>query len=126
METLYALGGSATAAAWMKACLWKTTVFDFERTVIAPLTLDRHIHERSELRILTDGGMVRIGQMEAPVVPAGVVAGQRYVAPVRALSARHVVRVRPLREGSLDYRNIPSRFGDQRVAHSAKAVVADA
>jgi hypothetical protein len=116
MQTLCALGGSASAATWMKAGLWKTTVFDFDRTVIAPLTLDKHIHERNDLHILTDGGMVHIGEMEPPVAPVGVVAGPRCAPPIRPLSSQHLVRVRSMRVGSFDYRNVPSRHGDQLVA----------
>lgn len=116
METLYTLGGSASAAAWMKACLWKTSIFEFDRVVITPLTVERHIFERDEVYFLTDGGMMHIGEIEPPVAPVGIMAGPRYVPPIRALSSQHLVRVRLMREGSFDYRNVPSRHGDQFVA----------
>lgn len=124
MQTLYAMGGSASAAAWMKACMWKTTVFDFERTVIAPLTLDKHIHERNELHVLTDGGMVHIGEMEPPVAPVGIVAGPRCAPPIRPLSSQHLVRVRLMRAGSFDYRDIPSLHGSARVVFRSGLKVA--
>jgi hypothetical protein len=39
----------------------------------------------------------------------------------RPLSERNRARVSVLREGALDYQNIPSRIGDQLVPHKAKA-----
>ena len=39
----------------------------------------------------------------------------------RPLSERNRARVRVLREGALDYQDIPSRIGDQSIPHKAKA-----
>lgn len=52
-------------------------------------------------------------------VEQGIATG-RYVAPVRPLAECHRARLPVLREGALDYRDIPSRMGDVLVPHGAK------
>jgi hypothetical protein len=124
IEALHALGGSSHVAAWMKASNWGESTAEFERQVVGALSRARHIFIRGNQCVITDGGKAHIGAAaEAyaePSTPA-LPAPSRYIAPKAELSARYKVRLEPMRDGAFDYRNIPSRMGDQLIPHGSKA-----
>lgn len=82
---------------------------------------------RRGLCVLSDEGLVWLGVV-AEVVPRAEpeAAPTRYIPPMRPLSAKHLVNVRSMREGAFDYRGIPSRHGDERVAFQTSLNVAGA
>jgi hypothetical protein len=126
LEALHALGGSSYVTAWLKATDWCESTAEFERQVVGALTRARHIFSRNNQYVITDGGKARIGALPEAYetsAPAAPVA-PRYVAPKADLSARHKVRLQPMREGAFDYLSIPSLYGSTRVDHKTSLTIA--
>lgn len=87
---------------------------EFDCLVLTSLSRFGFIVEIDGTLAITPAG---IRYMQPPVVesgPAPEVVAPRYVAPMRTLAPR--VRLTVIREGMFDYRNVPSRHGDQRIA----------
>lgn len=124
LEVLHSIGGHATASTWMDNVKWTLmvraqSVWD---NVVASLLNTRLIYQRANVYIVSDDGLAWLGiAADAPPLEARPVAGPRYAPSDRPLSAKHIPDVRMMREGAFDYRDIPSRIGDQYVAHGTKA-----
>jgi hypothetical protein len=82
------------------------------------------VYERATIYLITDEGLEHLGiAVDAPPKPAPVIVGPRYVAPMRTLSRKNLPNVRLQREGSFDYRDIPSRHGDVHVGFKSSLAV---
>jgi hypothetical protein len=116
---LYALTGVATTLEWRKAMSWRQPAGAFDTAVIIPLTQHDMIFRRGDNWRITDAGCRAIGI--DPDVSCG--GGQAVPPPAPPamysppLSRPSPFKAIPFREGSLDYRDIPSRHGDQTIPH---------
>lgn len=121
VRKLLQLGGRADLNAWMNSIAWTGTITSFERDIVNSLTRCHVVRIEAGQYVLTQRGYDYAGpRVGAATSTAGQVAGPRH-APVKSvLSARHSARAGLVREGALDYAQIPSRYGSQRVAHKAK------
>jgi hypothetical protein len=86
--------------------------------IVQSLISNGMVFQRRQLFILSDDGLAWLGvavdfvpRAEPLKVPA------RYVPPMRPLSRRNMPRLDLVREGSLDFRDIPSRMGDTLIPH---------
>lgn len=115
------LGGRAGLHGWMNAITWTRPITAFEREIVNSLMRCHVVRREAGDFVVTEKGWDFVGRStEAKVAPAGQVAGPRYAPSKAPLSARHMARAGLVREGALDYAQIPSRYGSQRVAHKAK------
>lgn len=118
---LVQLGGRAGLHGWMNAIAWTRPITAFEREIINSLMRCHVVRREAGDYVVTRKGWDFCGRSnQAKEAPAGQVAGPRYVPSKAPLSARHMARAGLVREGALDYAQIPSRYGSQRVAHKAK------
>ena len=121
VRKLLQLGGRADLNDWMRAISWSGTITSFERDIVNSLTRCHVVRIEAGQYVVTQRGREYAGPAAATSTStAGQVAGPRYVPSKAPLSARHMVRAGLVREGALDYAQIPSRYGSQRVAHKAK------
>ncbi len=126
LQKLHAIGGQASALEWTRAAGWTEGLVEFEIKIIRVLTKHNHVFKRGDVCILTDGGMEHIGASASVEPYIGLVAGPGYVAPMRTLSARYRPRLLSTRDGALDYRDIPSRHGDQLIEYGTGLNIAGA
>lgn len=118
---LVQLDGRAGLQGWMNAMMWTRPITTFEREIINSLMRCHVVCREAGDYVVTQKGWDFVGRpTQAQVAPAGQVAGPRYAPSKAPLSARHMARAGLVREGALDYAQIPSRYGSQRVAHKAK------
>ncbi|PJC99180.1 hypothetical protein GQ37_008120 [Janthinobacterium sp. BJB1] len=118
---LVQLGGRAGLPGWMNAIAWTRPITAFEREIINSLMRCHVVRREAGDYVVTQKGWDFVGRSnQAKEVLAGQVAGPRYAPSKAPLSARHMARAGLVREGALDYAQIPSRYGSQRVAHKAK------
>jgi hypothetical protein len=116
---LFALTGVATTLEWRKAMNWRQPAAAFDHAVIIPLTQHGMIFRRGDNWRITDEGCRAIG------IDPDVSCGAGQVVPPPAppvmynapLSRPSLFRTIPIREGALDYRDIPSRQGNQSIPH---------
>ena len=121
VRKLLQLGGRADLNGWMRAIGWSGTITSFERDIVNSLTRCNVVRIEAGQYVVTQRGREYAGPSAAAATStAGQVAGPRYVPSKEPLSARHMARAGLVREGALDYAQIPSRYGSQRVAHKAK------
>lgn len=127
LTALHRAGGTASQMQWMRAADSRTSAERFEIDVVYYLVNSGMVAVRGSVYAITPAGLAWLGrELQDDVQPSAPaqVAGPRYVADRRPLSARHMVRAGLVREGALAYADIPSRYGDQRVAHLAKVPTA--
>lgn len=118
---LVQLGGRAGLHGWMNAIAWTRPITAFEREIVNSLMRCHVVRRETGDYVVTEKGWDFVGRStQVKVALAGQVAGPRYAPPKVPLSARHMARAGLVREGALDYAQIPSRYGSQRVAHKAK------
>lgn len=120
LQGLHSIGGQADGPTWLQLIKWpgdrQPRRNDWDVMVHSLLSTGL-IYKRGDVHIVTDEGLQYLGiPVDAPARPAPVIVGPRYVAPMRPLSTRHRPDLRMMREGALDYREIPSRHGEQAVA----------
>ena len=121
VRKLLQLGGRADLNDWMRAIGWIGTITSFERDIVNSLTRCHVVRIEAGQYAITQRGRDYAGPVVGAVTStAGQVAGPRHVSSKVPLSARHSARAGLVREGALDYAQIPSRYGSQRVAHKAK------
>jgi hypothetical protein len=116
---LFALAGVATALEWRKAMKWRQPSGAFDHAVLIPLVEHGMIFRRGDTYRITDIGCEAIG------IDPNVTCGAGEVVPPPASPAAHrpalsrgsLFGAIPFRDGSLDYRDIPSRHGDQSIPH---------
>ncbi len=119
LRKLFALGGIATMLEWRAALKWRETIRAFDQDVIFVLVQHELIYRRRENWHITDLGKQAIGI--DPLATCG--AGDLVPAPVipilsaAPLSRPSLSKSIPFRPGSMDYRDIPSRHGDQSIPH---------
>lgn len=118
---LVQLGGRAGLHGWMNVISWTRPITAFEREIVNSLMRCHVVRREAGDYVVTQKGWDFVGRpTQDKVAPAGQVAGPRYAPSKAPLSARHMARAGLVREGALDYAQIPSRYGSQRVAHKAK------
>ena len=115
LVALHKAGGQADVDDFMKAASWVESAGQFERQVVKPLAHWRLVAVRGSMLVLTDSGLAFLGATGAVAVPELVITPATYVPPMRTLSACYRSPVRIVRDGAFDYRDIPSRHGDERV-----------
>ena len=121
VRKLLQLGGRAELTTWMHAVSWSGTITSFERDIVNSLTRCHVVRIEAGQYAVTQRGRDYAGPaVGAATSTAGQVAGPRHVPSRAPLSVRHSARAGLVREGALDYAQIPSRYGSQRVAHKAK------
>ena len=113
-------GGSADTEAWMKAFDY-TSMAEFDRLVVMPLLRFRLIRRTGAGVVLADRGLTFLADAGVVQLPELVITPATYVPPMRPLSPRNMPRLAVMRPGALDYLDIPSRFGDERIPHGVKA-----
>jgi hypothetical protein len=113
---LQRMGGKASPADLMTQLVWDGSLARFQKLIIKPLEHERLVMRRDDLVTLTSRGATFL----APSTAAP--AASAYVAPHRPLQARPRPAALSLRPGATDYRSIPSRIGEQIIAHGEKAV----
>lgn len=118
VRKLLQLGGRAGLNDWMRAMDWNGTISSFERGIINSLTRSHVVRIDAGQYVVTQRGLDYAGPVVG-VAPstAGQVAGVRAAPAKRPLSATNMPRLALARPGSFDYASIPSRMGNQRVAH---------
>jgi len=115
------LGGRAGLHGWMNAIAWTRPITAFEREIVNSLMRCHIVRREAGDYVVTEKGWDFVGRATATkAAPAGQVAGPRHAPSKAPLSARHMARAGLVREGALEYAQIPSRYGSQRVAHKAK------
>jgi hypothetical protein len=125
LAQLYKDGGQATHANWMRSTSWSGAVAQFDRVVVDALVGHGLVFKRDDLYLLADLGAEYLGiAPDAPPLPAPVIVAASYVAPQRELSPCNRPRVRIMREGAFDYRDIPSLQGSQRTPFQTSLKVA--
>ena len=104
---------------------WPSSVrVEWDR-IVQNLIDTRLVFQRDGAFAITEDGLDWIGVAhDAPRREKPVLAGPRYVAPIRPLSTRNMPAVRVMREGAFDYRNIPSLQGSARVEFQSSLRVA--
>lgn len=115
---LHSIAGKATRGEWMVALKWKFSTAAFNEEVLFLLENQSLIFCRDSVYTITDAGCALIGIV--PDAPGGLPplpAASRDAPIMRPLSRRHMPRMDLAREGSLDYRDIPSRIGDKLISH---------
>lgn len=121
VRKLLQLGGRADLNDWMRAIGWIGTITSFERDIVNSLTRCHVVRIEAGQYAVTQRGRDYAGPVVGTATStAGQVAGPRHVPSKALLSDRHSARAGLVREGALDYAQIPSRYGSQRVAHKAK------
>lgn len=119
LQILQSLHGQAGLSEWSDAVKRARAVAPDQWDVTVQRLINTGmVFQRRQLYIVSDDGLAWLGgavdlvpRAEPLQVPA------RYVPPMRPLSRRNMPRIDLAREGSLDYRDIPSRFGDTLVPH---------
>ncbi|KQV78488.1 hypothetical protein ASD15_22000 [Massilia sp. Root351] len=119
LVTLHGMGGVAPAVKWQRIAGWKGTGYQFHANVIDRLLLSGLVVVNDIQYIVTDAGLKFLGlkgdhEGEQPGVPAG----PRYAPSPLSRAPRGRSRSpMVIREGAFDFRNHPSRIGDERLAY---------
>jgi hypothetical protein len=114
---LQSLAGQATKPEWMAAMGWKSSPALFDQDVMFMLTQHRLVFRRGDIWAITDDGRRVIGIDPDMDSGAGAPVPSRAVPEWRPLARRNVRRLDMVRDGGLDYQDIPSRFGDTSIPH---------
>lgn len=118
LSALNNIGGTASMQALMKVRNWNGPAARFRLDVVDRLALAGLIAIVGEQCAVTPAGRAYLGIKQVQIDgPAAVAAGPRYVAQMRPLNIARHYPVGMIRPGSLDYRDIPSKIGHERVAY---------
>lgn len=123
LRILHSLDGQASLSKWHAAVMRDRAIKSEQWDVIVQSLISAGmIFQRREMFIVSDDGLASLG-VAVDVVPRAepLQVPARYVPPERPLSAKNMPHMRSTRDGALDYRDIPSRIGDQLIPHGAKA-----
>lgn len=115
LSALHSIGGTASIRTLMRVTSTKKTRSDFCHLVVDRLVRSSLINEAGDELQLTDEGKRYLGSFAKPEdEPSGPVVAPRYVPPFRARTQRSACAT-VFRAGAFDYRDHPSRIGDDRV-----------
>lgn len=114
---LQGLAGQATKPELMAAMKWKSSPTVFDQDVMFMLTTHRLVFRRGDVWSITDEGKRMIGIDPDVDGGSGAPAPPRVAPEWRPLARQNVRRLDMVRDGGLDYQDIPSRFGDTSIPH---------
>ncbi len=115
---LQGLAGQASKPEWRKAMGWKYSLVAFDQDVIFLLSAQRLVFRRGDTWCISDDGQRLIGiDPDAFDSEPGLPVRPREAVACRPLSRSNMPRMDMAREGSLDFQNISSRYGDTLVPH---------
>lgn len=118
LQALQNMGGRAHFPRWMAMVGWVGKQQYFCRDVLGRLERAGLVCTDGEYGVVTPDGRAYLGVPEPEFTTTlSVPAGPRYRAPHAPLNARRHQPPRPIRDGSLDFRNIPTRIADERLAY---------
>ncbi|MES2126671.1 MAG: hypothetical protein V4463_05310 [Pseudomonadota bacterium] len=122
LQALFDIGGQAAETEWRTATARTCpfTIIQWE-AAIQGLLNGAMIFQRRDRFEITDYGRTWLGVVVEAAPSAEWAVPGRYVPPMRPLSPRFMTRMPSTRDGALDYQDIPSRMGDERIAHRSKA-----
>lgn len=121
LAALHQLGGAAPLMVWANACTWRAATCKFTDDIVGSLLSTRTVYLDNDVYKITWAGLAYLGVAPDPEpAPPAPVAGPRYVAPIRALTCKNNWRD-VARDGALDYRDIPSRIGDELVEYGGRS-----
>ena len=128
LVTLHGMGGVAPAAKWQRIAGWKGTGYQFHANVIDRLLLSGLIVANDIQYVVTDAGFIFLGvKSDADDGQPGVPVGPRYAPPPLSRAPRGRSRSpMVIRDGAFDYRDHPSRIGDERLAYKGPGSFAGA
>lgn len=113
--------GDMYEAAWMIKAAYDHSPSEFYRSVVQPLLGWKLVKEHGISYRVTPAGRACLGVSDVPDVEPVITPGT-YVPPMgRPLSAQYRPGLRVMRPGALDFREIPSRIGEQIIQYGAKA-----
>ena len=117
--TLQGMGGMAMVSAWLRAKGWRASLALFHSDVVDRLVRAQLVVVEGQRLIITDAGYKYLGITVGgnADAPAAAPTGPRYAAPKRTLDVGRHRPARVIRPGSMDYRDIPSRMGDELVPY---------
>lgn len=116
VRKLLQLGGRADLNDWMRAIGWSGTITSFERDIVNSLTRCHVVRIEAGQYALTQRGLDYAGPVVGGTTSmTGEVAGPRHAPSKAPLSPRHMARAGLVREGALEYAQIPD-FGTRRQA----------
>ena len=102
--------------------MWSESFSSFLNSIVAPLESAGLIGLYHDQFKITPKGLAHLGvDATGPMPEVLSVATAPYAPSKRPLSSKNMTRMPMTREGAFDYRDIPSRIGDQRVPHGKKA-----
>lgn len=128
LTTLNGMGGVALAGKWRRTAGWKGTDYQFKANVVDRLVLCGLVSENDIQYVVTDDGRKFLGlTREADYEQSGVPAGPRYAPSPLSRAPRGRSRSpMVIREGAFEYRDHPSRIGDERLAYRGPGSLAGA
>lgn len=122
LTALHTLEGQASDERWRAAAargLGTKSRRDQWAVTVQSLIDKSLVFKRRGVFIVSDDGLEFLGVVVAAVPRAESLAvPARYIPPMRALSRRFMPSLNLARDGSLDYRAIPSRMGDVLIPYS--------
>ena len=128
LKALHSLEGQALVARWHATAIAtgvaRASRLDEWDGIVQTLIKTGMVFRRQDQFSISDEGLEWLG-VPAEVVPRDPpeAAPARYTPPMRPLSAKHRVNLRAMREGAFDYRDIPSRHGDELVAYRTSLTI---
>lgn len=118
LTALNNIGGEASVQTLMSVRNWKGRIALFRADILARLTRCDLVVAVNDQVAITNAGRKYLGvKVEGEEAYVGQLPGPRYAPPMRPLNiARHRAPA-PMRDGALDYMNIPSRMGAEVVCY---------
>lgn len=127
LNALNNLGGEATIQAIMKVRNWRGREKPFQDEVMSRLTRCLLVDVMGGNCIITNAGRKYLGiKVEQENGFVGEPAGPRLVTDKRELNIARHRPTRPIRDGAMDYMNIPSRMGVETVAYKGQIAASSA
>lgn len=118
LRHLHAMGGRAERLSWFNSSKITESLTSFS-TLVSGLITQGVVKMNANELLLTDQGREWLGEVTIMAPCAQQVVGPRYAPPQRELRPSLSPRAVSLRPGAQDFRQIPSRYGDERVAYGS-------
>lgn len=127
LRALHNMGGEAKIPAWMRVLDWRSKQFFFYRDVVSRLERCGLVAgddvDGAKIAVTREGRIyLGVPADELPPKVPAIPVGPPYVAPQRALNLNRHRPAMLVRDGSLDFRSIPSRMANESVPYKGGAV----